>query len=231
MAATFRNVWHGQFNTRKFPISINAGRVDHLCLAARLAKADHNTNSKEHQRYRRFMYQLAITMVHEMAHIFITFLTGGDSNTPPSEPGGEGFAYGDDQSGEPHLIDQEGTLRTMGQETIDRTVKYEFAFPLPTVSVVDPRSKATVGAHLPVLREGPEGYLSEMSPPLRWPQSRQLYAIHDHFEGKFNPWTTDDRYFLEELLNRSTTNFQSGPHSDIYRLASDPSSSPEPVQA
>ena len=41
------------------------------------------------------MYQLAIIMVHEMAHIFITFLTGGESNTPPSEPGGEGFAYGE----------------------------------------------------------------------------------------------------------------------------------------
>lgn len=66
-----------------------------MCLAARLAKADHDTNSKEHQRYRRFMYNIAIVMVHEIGHIFITLLTGGESNTPPSEPGDEGFVHGE----------------------------------------------------------------------------------------------------------------------------------------
>ena len=28
-----------------------------------------------------------------MAYIFITFLTRGESNTPPSEPGSEGFVH------------------------------------------------------------------------------------------------------------------------------------------
>ena len=96
---------------------------------------------------------------------------------------------------------------------------------------MDPRPKASVGAHIPVLRGGPGEFLSNLTPPLIWPQSQQLYALHDLSEGRFNPWTSNDRLFLEELLDRSTTTFQSGPQSAIYRLAFYPSLVPESVQA
>lgn len=52
-----------------------------------MATAVPNKNSKEHQRYRRFVYNIATTMVHEFGHMFITFLAEGRSNTPRSMPG------------------------------------------------------------------------------------------------------------------------------------------------
>lgn len=55
-----------------------------------MATANPKKNSKDHQRYRRFVYSIATTMVHEFGHMFITFLAQGRSNTPrsmPSEPG------------------------------------------------------------------------------------------------------------------------------------------------
>lgn len=59
-----------------------------LCTAGRIAKANPNHNSKDHQRYRRFVFNTAFTMVHECGHIFINFLTQGRSRTPPSMPSG-----------------------------------------------------------------------------------------------------------------------------------------------
>ena len=51
-----------------------------------MATAVPNKNSKEHQRYRRFVYNIATTMVHEFGHMFLTFLAQGRVNTPPSMP-------------------------------------------------------------------------------------------------------------------------------------------------
>ena len=96
---------------------------------------------------------------------------------------------------------------------------------------MDPRPKATVGAHIPVLGGGPGTNLSNLTAPLLWPQAWELYAMHDRFKGRYNPWTSDDRLFLEKLFDRSTITYQSGPQSQIYRLAFDPSLVPESVQA
>lgn len=41
-------------------------------------------NSKAHQRYRRFVMLLACTMVHELAHLYLTFLSKVGTNTPDS---------------------------------------------------------------------------------------------------------------------------------------------------
>ena len=60
-----------------------------------MATAVPNKNSKEHQRYRRFVYNIAVTMVHEFGHMFITFLAQGRSNTPPSMPGKVGALTGE----------------------------------------------------------------------------------------------------------------------------------------
>ena len=68
-------------------------RIRGLCQAGRMAKTNDDLNSEEHQCFRRFVYNTAVTLVHEMGHLFITFLNGGESNTPPSEPGG--FVYGE----------------------------------------------------------------------------------------------------------------------------------------
>ena len=60
-----------------------------------MASADTDRNSENHKRYRRFVYTTAMSLVHEVGHIFITYLTGGESGTPPSEPGGGGLIHGE----------------------------------------------------------------------------------------------------------------------------------------
>ena len=60
-----------------------------------MATADSDKNSENHKRYRRFVYNTAMSLVHEVGHIFITYLTGGESGTPPSEPSGAGLLYGE----------------------------------------------------------------------------------------------------------------------------------------
>ena len=53
-----------------------------MCAAAKNAKGT-NPNSKEHKYYRLFVFLIATTLFHELGHIFITFLSLGDADTPP----------------------------------------------------------------------------------------------------------------------------------------------------
>lgn len=53
-----------------------------LCAAAKRARESKDPNSKEHQQYRVFIFDLAITLFHELGHVYITFLSLGGSSTP-----------------------------------------------------------------------------------------------------------------------------------------------------
>ena len=151
-------------------------------------------------------------------------------------------------------MDWDGNLRKITQKTIDEIVDYgdsilkqhflalctadhyyplELIFPLPTFPVENPEDMETMGARLP-LRGGYSGKnISNLSNPLFWPETLELFAMRDEFGGKVNQWTTKDRRFLDELLarNKDPMIFQSGPQSAIHRLPFNPSLTPEPVQA
>ena len=53
-----------------------------IIAAARKAKESKDPNSKEHQQYRNYVFLLAHTIYHELGHVFITFLSLGESSTP-----------------------------------------------------------------------------------------------------------------------------------------------------
>ena len=54
-----------------------------MCTAAKKAKECNDPNSKENQQYRLFIFLFAITLFHELGHLFITFLSMGKNDTPP----------------------------------------------------------------------------------------------------------------------------------------------------
>lgn len=54
-----------------------------MCITAKKAKETNNPKSQESEQYRNFIFFFATTLVHELAHLFVTFLSLGDSNTPP----------------------------------------------------------------------------------------------------------------------------------------------------
>ena len=122
---------------------------------------------------------------------------------------------------------------TLALRTADHYCPLEFTFPLPTVPAVKPELAETMGARLP----SPGGHsgknLSNLSNPLFWPETLELFAMHDRLGAKVNQWTTKDRRFLDELCarNKDPMIFQSGPQSAIHHLPFNPSLKPEPVQA
>ena len=89
------------FSTGVTPESrLNEGSqiTEHAAVAVIANPLDHFTERRSWETclgQARFMYNTATTMVHEMGHIFIPFLNGGESNTPPSKPGDEGFVHGE----------------------------------------------------------------------------------------------------------------------------------------
>ena len=53
-----------------------------MCAAAKKAKESNDPNSTEHKQYRTFVFMFAVTIFHELGHVFITFLSLGDADTP-----------------------------------------------------------------------------------------------------------------------------------------------------
>ena len=51
-----------------------------MCAAAK--KARESKDPKTHQQYRTFVFLFAITLFHELGHVFITFLSRDDYETP-----------------------------------------------------------------------------------------------------------------------------------------------------
>lgn len=54
-----------------------------MCEAAKKAKKSNDSNSKESKRYRSFVFLHALTIMHELAHVFVTYLSRGGTDTPP----------------------------------------------------------------------------------------------------------------------------------------------------
>ncbi len=57
--------------------------VQRMCIAGIEAEASEDPDSESHKRFRAFLYLIMRVCIHELGHIFITFLTSGLSNTPP----------------------------------------------------------------------------------------------------------------------------------------------------
>ena len=53
-----------------------------MCAAAKKAKESKDPNSTVHKEYRTFVFLFAVTIFHELGHVFITFLSRGDADTP-----------------------------------------------------------------------------------------------------------------------------------------------------
>ena len=53
-----------------------------MCAAAKKAKESNDPNSTVHKQYRTFIFLFAVTIFHELGHVFITFLSLGDADTP-----------------------------------------------------------------------------------------------------------------------------------------------------
>ena len=54
-----------------------------MCIAGRHAVEANDPNLDAPKRFRHFLFQYAVTMLHELAHIYITFLGLGKIDTPP----------------------------------------------------------------------------------------------------------------------------------------------------
>lgn len=53
-----------------------------MCAAAKKAKESNDPKSKEHEQYRTFIFFFAVTLFHELGHVFITFLSLGERDSP-----------------------------------------------------------------------------------------------------------------------------------------------------
>lgn len=60
-----------------------------MCEAAKKAEKSNDPNSKESKRYRTFVFLYATTIIHELAHVFVTYLSRGGTITPPEVNAGD----------------------------------------------------------------------------------------------------------------------------------------------
>ena len=54
-----------------------------MLIAGVNAEATEDPNSDERKRFRVFLFILAKSFLHELGHMFVTFLGKGDTDTPP----------------------------------------------------------------------------------------------------------------------------------------------------
>ena len=54
-----------------------------MCVAAVRAVTSHDPDSFDSKRFRTFIFTMTKTYVHELAHVFVTFLAQGQIYTPP----------------------------------------------------------------------------------------------------------------------------------------------------
>lgn len=54
-----------------------------MCVAGVRAITSDDTNSVDSKRFRTFIFTMTKTFVHELAHVFVTFLAQGQIGTPP----------------------------------------------------------------------------------------------------------------------------------------------------
>ena len=62
-------------------------RVRHMCVAGTRAESSNDRDSHEQKRYRSFLFQFATLFMHELGHMFVTFLGLGEKGTPPPMKG------------------------------------------------------------------------------------------------------------------------------------------------
>lgn len=58
-------------------------RIRDMCEAAKKAEESNDPNSKASKRYWGFVFLHATTIMHELAHVFVTYLSRDGTDTPP----------------------------------------------------------------------------------------------------------------------------------------------------
>ncbi|KAF6235157.1 hypothetical protein HO173_006786 [Letharia columbiana] len=148
-----RRPWDGNFEPGHQQISINGKRTDHMSIA--FGKASQTNN---HHPFQAFLFMTANTLLHELGHVFVTYLTKGQSASPPQVnavtegvQGGEGEAglalesliFGgtiayfqepvsgtpDDQCGTAFLKKPSGAWHRILPKTIHDVASMQFKFP------------------------------------------------------------------------------------------------------
>ena len=61
----------------------NTERVRDMCIAAKVAQESNDIDGDAHRRFRTFTFVFANTFLHELGHLFVTFLNQGHTVTPP----------------------------------------------------------------------------------------------------------------------------------------------------
>lgn len=69
-----------------------------MCQAGEAAEKCKNQDSVAAKRYRAFLFLFSLKLLHELAHVFVTYLTFGAANTPPDidstkKPGNKPVQY------------------------------------------------------------------------------------------------------------------------------------------
>lgn len=54
-----------------------------MCVAGKEAQESNDPDSDEQKRFRAFLFIFATSFLHELGHVFVTFLGLGDVDTPP----------------------------------------------------------------------------------------------------------------------------------------------------
>lgn len=82
------------FDLRLQSIHLNGKRVDYMAAAASRAKTEKTANNI--LQYHRFVFLYSNTILHELAHVFITYLGRGRSHTPDeiNEGKTKGYLHG-----------------------------------------------------------------------------------------------------------------------------------------
>ena len=54
-----------------------------MCVAGTRAESSTDRDSHEQQRFRAFLFSFATSLMHELGHVFVTFLGSGKKGSPP----------------------------------------------------------------------------------------------------------------------------------------------------
>lgn len=236
LASTWKTKWDKDFETREHAITINGSRFSDLCAAGREAKRFSDRNSEMHQRYRRFLVIHACTMVHELGHIYVTFLSMGETNTPDGIGGytskGEAGSHleilifggvvvalrnpaeNDEQSGELHLIDEHKEYHQISQDTVDNICHHDIPFPFPSYAI-DVSEKESLGHSHPVL---------PVKNPLEQPETIALLKAHKHYGDSVNPfnWKEVEAWVARMKSHEKPRTIRTDPQSAVHRLPFEP---------
>ncbi|CAD6576917.1 MAG: hypothetical protein ASARMPREDX12_008046 [Alectoria sarmentosa] len=83
MAVHWRNKWDSDFKFSDQYITLNGLRLRHMLAAAMCANSSEDEDDLDQQDHRAFLFMFANCLLHEISHVFFTYLGKGTEHTPP----------------------------------------------------------------------------------------------------------------------------------------------------